>query len=310
MFVLTRFTALLFALVTQPSSYERRLAEWRKSRVAEAAGPEGWTTVVALHWLKPGPTRVGSMEGIEARLPASAPPLIGTLRVDGEAVSFETASGVDVTSSGARVSTTAMMPDKTTLHVGTYTLQVIARAGRLGLRVRDRQSAARAGFKGIDYFPVSADARVKARFVPFHITNTATVINVIGDPVKFQSPGQLVFMRKGVEYRLDALYETPEKKDLWIIFRDRTSGVTTYPAGRYLHVPLPTIGQVDLDFNLAYNPPCAFTEFATCPIPPRQNWLKVPIEAGEKNYHFEGPKPRASRTKPVASSFGRLRPEA
>ena len=276
---------MFLALLAQPSvSYEQHLVEWRKSRVAEAAGPEGWTTVVALHWLKAGPTRVGSMEGVEARLPASAPPLIGTLRVDGKAVSFETASGVEVTSNGARVSTTAMMPDKTTLHVGTYTLLVIARAGRLGLRVRDRLSAARTGFKGIDYFPFSADARVQARFVPFHTPKTATVINVIGDPVEFQSPGQLVFIRKGVEYQLDALYETPEKKDLWIIFRDRTSGVTTYPAGRYLHAPLPVGGNVDLDFNLAYNPPCAFTEFATCPIPPRQNWLKIAVEAGEKNY--------------------------
>ena len=111
------------------------------------------------------------------------------------------------------------------------------------------------------------------------------MINVVGDTVEFQSPGQLLFMRDGVEYRLDALYETPEKKDLWVIFRDRTSGVTTYPAGRYLHAPLPVGGQVDLDFNVAYNPPCAFTEFATCPIPPRQNWLKIAIEAGEKDYH-------------------------
>lgn len=276
---------MLLALLTQPSvSYEQHLVEWRKNRVAEAAGPEGWTTVVALHWLKPGRTRVGSMQGIEARLPASAPPLIGALRVDGKDVSFEAASGVDVTSGGARVSRIAMTPDETTLQVGAYTLLVIARGGRLALRVRDRESAARAGFKGIDYFPVSADARMQARFEPFRTPKTATMINVIGDPVEFQSPGQLVFMRKGVEYRLDALYETPEKKDLWIIFRDRTSGVTTYPAGRYLHVPLPTSGQVDLDFNLAYNPPCAFTEFATCPIPPRQNWLKIAIEAGEKKY--------------------------
>ena len=285
MHALTAFTAVLLVLVTQPSvSYEQHLVEWRKSRIVEAAGPEGWTTVVALHWLQPGVTRVGSRQGVEARLPASAPPLIGTLRVDGKAASFETASGVDVTSDGARVSTIAMVSDETKLQVGTYTLLVIARAGRLALRVRDRESAARAGFKGIDYFPVSADARMKARFVPFQTPKTATVINVIGDPVEFQSPGQLVFMRQGVEYRLDALYETPEKKDLWIIFRDRTSGVITYPAGRYLHVPLPAGDQVDLDFNLAYNPPCAFTKFATCPIPPRQNWLKIAIEAGEKNY--------------------------
>jgi hypothetical protein len=183
------------------------------------------------------------------------------------------------------VTTTAVGPDDTRLEVGTYTLSVIARAGRLGLRVRDRESAARKGFRGISGFPVASRYRVSAQFVPFDPPKTATVINVIGDAVDFVSPGQLVFTLDGVEHRLDAVYETPEKKDLWLIFRDRTSAVSTYPAGRYLHAPLPVDGRVDLDFNVAYNPPCAFTEFATCPIPPKQNWLKVAIEAGEKDYH-------------------------
>jgi uncharacterized protein (DUF1684 family) len=178
-----------------------------------------------------------------------------------------------------------MAADKTRLDVGSYTLIVIARGGRTGLRVRDRESAARRRFKGIAYFPASASYRFRARFVPFGTPRTATVVNVLGDAVDFVSPGQLVFELGGQEHRLDALYETAEKKDLWVIFRDRTSGGTTYPAGRYLHAPLPRAGEVDLDFNLAYNPPCAFTAFATCPIPPRQNWLKVAIEAGEKDYH-------------------------
>ena len=280
------FAAALLGLATQPSpSYEQRLEQWRRSRIVEAAGPEGWTTVVALHWLRPGMTRVGSAPGMDARLPASAPAQIGTAQVAGQSVSFQAAPGVDVRQNGARVSTVAMTADQTRLDIGTYSLGVIARAGRLGLRVRDRESAARTAFKGIEYFPISAGHRVSARFVPFDPPRTATVINVIGDPVEFVSPGQLVFTIGGVEQRLDALFETPEKRDLWVIFRDRTSGATTYPAGRYLHAPLPVDGRVDLDFNVAYNPPCAFTEFATCPIPPRQNWLKVAIEAGEKMYH-------------------------
>ncbi len=284
MTVLAVFTALLVLVAQASPSYERRLSEWRKARLAEAAGPEGWATVVALHWLQQGVTRVGSGAGVEARLPASAPALIGTLHLQGKAVRFKAAPGVDVRSRGSAVSVAEMTPDETALQIGTYTLLVIARGGRLALRVRDRGSASRAAFKGIDYFPTSSSRRVKARFVAFDPPHTAKVINVIGDAVDFVSPGQLVFTLDGVEYRLDALYETHEKKDLWIIFRDRTSGVTTYPAGRYLHAPLPVGGEVDLDFNLAYNPPCAFTEFATCPIPPRQNWLKVAIEAGEKNY--------------------------
>lgn len=286
MIVRALFTASLLGLVVQPSlSYEQRLEQWRKSRIVEVAGPEGWTTVVALHWLQPGRTRVGSGPAVEARLPASAPPLIGTLHVDGKAVRFETAAGVDVRSGGAGVTATAITPDQTRLEVGSYTLSVIERAGRLGLRVKDRESAGRTGFKGITSFPVTSRYRLDARFVAFDTPKTATVINVIGDAVEIASPGQLVFVLDGVEHRLDALYETPEKKDLWLIFRDRTSGASTYPAGRYLHAALPANGQVELDFNVAYNPPCAFTEFATCPIPPRQNWLKIPIEAGEKDYH-------------------------
>jgi uncharacterized protein (DUF1684 family) len=282
---LALLTALSLSLVAEPAaSYQRRLGEWRKARLADAAGPEGWTTVVALHWLQQGRTRVGSGAGAEARLQSSAPALIGFLDVEGTVVRFVAAPGVDVTSGGAGVSAIDMTPDKTTLQAGTYTLLVIARGGRLALRVRDSESTARGMFKGIEYFPVSAANHFTARFVPFDTPETATVINVIGDAVDFESPGQIVFVRDGIEYRLDAIYETPEKKDLWIIFRDRTSGATTYPAGRYLHVPLPAGGQVDLDFNFAYNPPCAFTEFATCPIPPKQNWLKIPIEAGEKNY--------------------------
>lgn len=292
----------LFALLgpwTQPSpTYEQRLEEWRKSRLVEAAGPEGWTTVVALHWLRQGVTRVGSAADVDARLPASAPLRVGTLTVDGTAVRFEAAPGVDVRSGGARVTTAPVRPDETRLEVGTYALSVIARAGRLGLRVHDRESAARNAFRGIRAFPVSSQYRLAARFVPFDPPKAAKVINVIGDPVDFESPGQLVFAIAGVEHRLDALYETPEKKDLWIIFRDRTSGTTTYPAGRYLHVPLPVAGHVEVDFNRAYNPPCAFTTFATCPIPPRQNWLKVAIEAGEKDYH--GPEPEARSLKPGA----------
>ena len=283
---LTVVTPLLLALVAQPSSsYERRLDEWRKSRNVEVAGPEGWTTVVALHWLQPGRTRVGSGPDVEVRLPASAPPLVGTLHVDGKAVRFEAAAGVDVKSGGAGVTAMAITPDETRLDVGTCTLSVIERAGRLGLRVRDRESAGRTRFKGITSFPVTSRYRLRARFLAFATPKTATVINVIGDAVDFVSPGQLVFVLDGVEHRLDALYETPERKDLWLIFRDRTSGVSTYPAGRYLHAALPANGHVELDFNVAYNPPCAFTEFATCPIPPRQNWLKIPIEAGEKMYH-------------------------
>lgn len=274
----------LLAWQTPSTTYEDGIAQWRQQRLVDAAGPQGWTTVVALHWLRPGRWRVGGGD-VEIRLPGAAPPVIGTFEVSDREVRFGATPGVEVTSDGKRVASLAVIPDETRLEAGSYTLSVIARGSRLGLRVRDSDSAARRAFQGIETFTVSARYRLRARFEPFTAPKTASVVNVIGDAVDFVSPGQVVFTLDGREHRLDALYETSERKDLWLIFKDLTSGSTTYPAGRYLHVPLPKNGIVDLDFNLAYNPPCAFTEFATCPIPPRQNWLKVGIEAGEKAYH-------------------------
>jgi uncharacterized protein (DUF1684 family) len=162
---------------------------------------------------------------------------------------------------------------------------VIRRGKRVGLRVRDSDSAARRAFKGLEYFPIREDLRVRARLEPFDPPRHVPIVNVLGDQSEYVSPGQLVFELDGVTHSLDAVYETSEKKDLFVIFRDRTSGESTYPAGRYMHVPLPVNGDALVDFNRAYNPPCAFTEFATCPLPPKQNWLKVRIEAGEKTAH-------------------------
>ena len=178
-----------------------------------------------------------------------------------------------------------MVADETSLDVGTYSMVVIKRGPRIGLRVRDRISAKRAAFRGLRYYPITPALRLRARFRPFPPGRTMPVLNVLGDPVDFESPGQLVFEIGGVTYTLDAAYETPEHRDLFVIFRDLTSRGATYPAGRYMHVELPVNGLVDLDFNRAYSPPCAFTEFATCPIPPKQNWLQVAVEAGELAYH-------------------------
>jgi len=178
----------------------------------------------------------------------------------------------------------AIETDKTVLEHGSLQMVVIRRGQRVGLRVRDRDSAPRRAFKGLEYFPIQESRRVRARFEAFDPPQRVPIVNVLGDQNDMISPGRLVFELDGVTHSLDALYETEEKKDLFIILRDRTSGESTYPAGRYMHVPLPVKGETEIDFNRAYNPPCAFTEFATCPLPPKQNWLRVKIEAGEKAF--------------------------
>ena len=222
---------------------------------------------------------------MDLKMAAPAPQELGTFTLEGDRVSFTAAAGVAVRMGGQPIAAAVPIEtDKTLLEHGPLQLVVIRRGQRVGLRVRDRDSAQRRAFKGLDYFPIDESRRVRARFEAFDPPRHVPIVNVLGDRNDMVSPGRLVFELDGVTHSLDALYETPEKRDFFIILRDRTSGVTTYPAGRYMHVALPVSGGTEVDFNRAYNPPCAFTDFATCPLPPKQNWLKVRIEAGEKAF--------------------------
>lgn len=281
-----RIAAILLlglSVTASDPGYEKKLLEWRKTRLAELTADDGWLTVAGLFWMHPGQNHAGSGGGLDLKMASPAPRELGTFTLDGDRVSFTAAPGVPVRIAGQAVTTSVPIEtDKTVLEHGSLLMMVIRRGKRVGLRVRDRDSAQRRAFKGLEYFPIQEPLRVLARFEPFDPPRHVPIINVLGDQTDMVSPGRLVFELDGATHSLDALYETPEKKDLFIIFRDRTSGESTYPAGRYMHMPLPVNGQTEVDFNRAYNPPCAFTEFATCPLPPRQNWLKVKIEAGEK----------------------------
>jgi len=277
-------------------SYRQQLLTWRADRLAELTADDGWLTVVGLFWMHEGQNHAGSGKGMDLTLAPPAPADFGTFAWQGERVTFIPAAGVAVrtaiqgargteaTTPSAVTGAIAIETDKTVLQQGSLQMVVIRRGQRVGLRVRDRDSAARRAFKGLEYFPIQESRRVRARYEAFDPPRRVPIVNVLGDQNDMISPGRLVFELDGVRHSLDALYETEEKKDLFIILRDRTSGESTYPAGRYMHVPLPVKGETELDFNRAYNPPCAFTEFATCPLPPKQNWLKVKVEAGEKAF--------------------------
>ena len=149
----------------------------------------------------------------------------------------------------------------------------------------DPESPHRKGFKGLTYFPLNAAYRFEAKFVQYDKLKPVKVPNVLGQLVTMESPGLVEFTIKGETYKLEPVYETPKHEDLFFIFKDLTSRTETYEAGRFLHTPLPKDGAVDLDFNRAYNPPCAFTEFATCPLPIKENQLPIRIPAGELRYH-------------------------
>jgi uncharacterized protein (DUF1684 family) len=176
----------------------------------------------------------------------------------------------------------------TVMKMGSLTFFVIRRGDKFGLRVKDKQNPARARFAGLDYFPADPKWRLTSRFEPYNPPKIIPIVNVLGMVENMTSPGALSFEINGSGYRLDPVVEKGSKQ-LFVIFADKTSGRETYGAGRYLYVePADADGKIVVDFNKSYNPPCAFTKFATCPLPPRQNRLAIRVEAGEKKYRGSG----------------------
>ena len=174
--------------------------------------------------------------------------------------------------------------EPTVLAAGSLRFFLIERAGLLGVRVRDLDNPHRTTFQGLSYFPVSTGWVFDARFEPYQPAHHIKIINILGMEQDYQSPGAVIFQKDGREWRLDAVLEAPGDQELFIMFADGTSGHETYGGGRFLYVPLPGASGTRLDFNKAYNPPCALNDFATCPLPPPQNHLQLRVEAGEKTY--------------------------
>jgi uncharacterized protein (DUF1684 family) len=172
----------------------------------------------------------------------------------------------------------------TVLASGSLQFFVIERVGRLGVRVRDTQSPLRANFAGIQYFNIDPSWHIEARFEPYTPSRKIKIMNILGFEEDQECPGAIVFSKDGQEWRLDTVREEPQDTELFLMFADATSGYETYGAGRYMYIPLPVDNKVTVDFNKAYNPPCAFNNFATCPLPPRQNRLKLRVPVGEKTY--------------------------
>ena len=270
------------------SRFLKDTREWRTQHAAEIAADDGWLTVFGLFWLKEGTTSIGTDQSrVDIAMPPnSAPARIGSLKLENGVVTLQVDEGAAVTVKGQPVHEYVMRfegdqpPDQ--FEVGSLKLGVIKRADRYGLRVRNKNSAARMNFKGLRWFPARESYRVVATFTPFPEPREININNVLGDELKMKTPGILTFTLQGKTFELRPLIE--DEKKLFIIFRDLTAGKTTYPAGRFLYAELPKDGKVVLDFNRSENPPCAFTDFATCPLPPRQNFMNVSINAGEKKY--------------------------
>jgi uncharacterized protein (DUF1684 family) len=275
----------LLGCVTRPTPPPEWTA-WQAKRLESVGGTNGWTTLVGLHWLAEGPNSAGTAATNQIAFDTPhLPPAFGTFIREGLRVKFLAAPGADVRVSGQSVTALELITDAeekpTRLESGTASVVVIQRGDRLGLRVRDSRSPARRAFRGLKRFPYDPAWRLTGRFEPFSEPRTLRVPNVVGLTEEFASPGALVFVVAGQTHRLDVALERGET-DYFVMFHDRTAGDTTYGAGRFLYVQPPgPDGTVTIDFNLAYTPPCGFTRFATCPLPPRQNRLPVAIPAGE-----------------------------
>ena len=274
-----------------PVAYQKDIDDWKAGRLGRVTGPDGWTTLVGLYWFKPGVNRFGSAAGNDMPLKATGfPAEAGRFDFDGKQLSFTAAKGVAVLSGGKPVTTIKMISDAdagtadpTTLSIGSVSFYAIKRVDKMGVRVKDTNADARVHFKGLEYFPVDQDWRFEAKFEPYMPMKKIPIINILGMEEDMPSPGALLFEIDGKPYRLDTVLEDGET-DYFVMFADATSGKQTYGAGRFMYVKPPVDGKTVLDFNKSYNPPCAFSPYATCPLPPPENRLPIVIEAGEFSY--------------------------
>lgn len=271
-----------------PAAHRAAIEAWQTARAESLTAPDGWLSLVGLYWLKAGPQSFGRDPQADVVLDnPNLPPLAGVFTLADGQVSFAAAPGVLVQHNDQPVDTVTLAPDitgdPTVLTIGALRFYAIERDGQLGLRFKDSTAPARVNFRGLEYFPIDARWHVTAEFIPYEPVKHIPILNVLGMKIDMLSPGTLVFELNGQEYRLDPVLEEGSD-ELFIMLADATSGHETYGAGRYMYVPMPVNGEVVLDFNKAYNPPCAFSNFATCPLPPQQNRLDLRIAAGEKTY--------------------------
>jgi uncharacterized protein (DUF1684 family) len=269
-----------------PATFTKEIAQWQEQRLAELKSESGWLTLVGLFWLKEGENKFGSDSDNDIVLPQD--------KLAGHAGSFSLHDGgvrLDATQEGLTVDgkpikSTELKSDAedkpTLISFRSLSFQIIKRSDKFGLRVKDSQNPDRLNFKGTEFYPPDLNWRLGAQFEPYNPPKPMPITNVLGMESSESSPGALKFEVDGKEYRIDAITEKGERH-LFMIVSDKTSGKDTYPAGRYLYVDPPDAsGHLVIDFNKAFSPPCAFTKFATCPLPPKQNRLPFAIEAGEK----------------------------
>jgi len=287
--VITIFLTLIGCTEKHPEQkgspeYIAEIEQWHNKRIERLKDENGWLTLVGLYWLKEGENSFGSDKSHSITFPENAPKTIGTITLNDSVVFLKVNEGVNVTNDGKSVKKITLENDltgnPTILDVRSLRWYIIKRDERYGIRLRDVNAPLRNEFDGIERFPVSEDWKIEATFETYDPPKVISLPTQMGTVNDEPSPGAVVFEKDGETYRIDAV---DTGKRLWLIFADETSGEETYGAGRYLYIDKPdSTGKTLVDFNLTYNPPCVFTKYATCSFPPKQNFLKLKITAGEK----------------------------
>jgi len=279
------------ASTLEQAAYADSVQQWRDRAEQGLRRDNGWLTLAGRFQMKPGANTFGTGKDNDIVFPpelkGTGPERLGTLVVDpsGKKVTLKLADGVSMTSdgkafSGARVLGTAT-DKRDWVSLGRIAMHVIEREGRYILRLADNESLVRKNFPGRIWYEVNEKFRVDAKFVAYPPGRKIAIVNVIDEVSDEPCPGYVEFKLNGVTYKMDVV---GDDEGMFFVMRDGTAGDTTYRPSRFLYVekkPKPD-ETFKLDFNRAYNPPCAFSEFTTCPLPPEQNILKTRIEAGEK----------------------------
>lgn len=287
-----------WTLFAQDLELKKDEATWRAEHTADLLKPDGWLSLVGLEWLQVGDNSVGSASDNRIRL-ASGPAHLAVLHLERESVTLNPPTegfpqDLLVASSPARAQTLRAEANKDKdsprLTIGTFSMYVIRREARFALRIKDSKSPSIVGFHGLKWYPPDDAYRVTAKWIPYSPFKTITLATLVGTNYNQPVAGAAEFTLNGKTFRLEPVLEDPAVAKLFFILRDTTSKKTTYGACRFLYTGLPTngldkTGELVLDFNRLENPPCAYTPFSTCPLPPPGNRLPIALPVGEKRYH-------------------------
>ncbi len=277
---------LLFYLMlpNETPSFEQAELKWRSDHEQQMKSDNSWLNLVGLFWLQEGTNTFGTSPEADFVLPRHATVLnAGTFFLEEGNVRYEMARGQRAVIDG-EASGSGPLPMGKVLHHNHMRFFLIKRGDRLAVRIRDLRAGEFLNFQSLNYYSPKPELIINANFEPYESPQTLRIGTVIGTEIELIVPGVLTFALDGVELSLLPTLESEEDDKFFLMFKDQTSGATTYSGGRYLYTDLPVDGKVTLNFNRTINPPCAYTPYATCPLPPAENWMNVAIEAGERTY--------------------------